>query len=79
MLNKNGGKLRLTFKLELDQLWIGTKDRTEKISMNSIKTIVSEPIEGHEEYHIMVRAVQQIIPFFELTNNIKFFLALLVD
>ncbi|XKL69650.1 hypothetical protein PGB90_007419 [Kerria lacca] len=53
MLNKNGGKVRLTFKLELDQLWIGTKDRTEKISMNSIKTIVSEPIEGHEEYHIM--------------------------
>lgn len=54
MLNKTGGKVRLTFKLELDQLWIGTKDRTEKISMNSIKTIVSEPIEGHEEYHIMV-------------------------
>lgn len=59
MLNKNGGKVRLTFKLELDQLWIGTKDRTEKISMNSIKTIVSEPIEGHEEYHIMVCAFHQ--------------------
>lgn len=54
MLNKNGGKVRLTFKLELDQLWIGTKDRTEKISMNSIKSIISEPIEGHEEYHIVV-------------------------
>lgn len=25
MLNKVGGKVRLTFKLELDQLWIGTK------------------------------------------------------
>ena len=25
MYNKYGGKVRLTFKLELDQLWIGTK------------------------------------------------------
>ena len=35
--------------------YIGTKERTEKISMSSIKTIVNEPIEGHEEYHILVR------------------------
>ena len=54
MLNKMGGKVRLTFKLELDQLWIGTKERTDKIPMNTIKSIVSEPIEDHEEYHIMV-------------------------
>ena len=53
MLNKHGGKVRLTFKLELDQLWIGTKERTEKLGMTSIKSVVSEPIEGHEEYHIM--------------------------
>ncbi|CAH1794437.1 unnamed protein product, partial [Owenia fusiformis] len=25
MINKSGGKVRLTFKLENDQLWIGTK------------------------------------------------------
>lgn len=25
MYNKAGGKVRLTFKLEADQLWIGTK------------------------------------------------------
>ena len=25
MYNKSGGKVRLTFKLEVDQLWIGTK------------------------------------------------------
>ena len=60
MLNKNGGKVRLTFKLELDQLWIGTKDRTEKIGMNSIKSIVNEPIEGHEEYHIVVSVLNSI-------------------
>jgi len=53
MLNKSGGKVRLTFKLEVDQLWIGTKERTEKVPMQSIKNIVSEPIEGHNEYHIM--------------------------
>uniref|UniRef100_G1N460 UBFD1 PH-like C-terminal domain-containing protein n=1 Tax=Meleagris gallopavo TaxID=9103 RepID=G1N460_MELGA len=27
MYNKSGGKVRLTFKLEQDQLWIGTKER----------------------------------------------------
>jgi hypothetical protein len=54
MLNKSGGKVRLTFKMEQDQVWIGTKERTDKIPMNTIKGVVSEPIEGHEEYHIMV-------------------------
>ena len=46
--------MRLTFKLEQDQLWIGTKERTEKLPMGSIKNVVSEPIEGHEDYHMMV-------------------------
>ncbi|CAD6239451.1 GSCOCG00008694001-RA-CDS [Cotesia congregata] len=55
MLNKSGGKVRLTFKLEQDQLWIGTKERTDKISMSSIKGIHSEPIPEFPEYHIMVR------------------------
>ena len=55
MLNRTGGKVRLTFKLECDQLWIGTKERTEKVAMSSVKAVVSEPIAGHEEYHIMVR------------------------
>ncbi|XP_036794206.1 ubiquitin domain-containing protein UBFD1 isoform X3 [Oncorhynchus tshawytscha] len=54
MYNKSGGKVRLTFKLEQDQLWIGTKERTEKIPMGSIKHVVTEPIEGHEDYHMMV-------------------------
>ncbi|XP_028406585.1 ubiquitin domain-containing protein UBFD1-like [Dendronephthya gigantea] len=53
MLNKAAGKVRLTFKLEVDQLWIGTKERTEKISMGSIKNVLSEPIEGHEDYHVL--------------------------
>merc|ERR1712079_678866 len=53
MLNKSGGKVRLTFKLELDQIWIGTKERTEKVPLNSIKQVVSEAILGQEEYHIL--------------------------
>ena len=53
MMNKSGGKVRLTFKLELDQLWIGTKERTEKVPLNSIKNVVSEAIVGQEEYHIL--------------------------
>ncbi|KAG7171117.1 Ubiquitin domain-containing protein UBFD1-like [Homarus americanus] len=53
MVNKHGGKVRLTFKLELDQIWIGTKERTEKINMNHIRQVVSEAIEGYEQYHIM--------------------------
>ncbi|XP_001605168.1 ubiquitin domain-containing protein UBFD1 [Nasonia vitripennis] len=53
MLNKTGGKVRLTFKLEQDQLWIGTKERTDKIPMISIKDVHSEPIHDHPEYHIM--------------------------
>ena len=27
MYNKSGGKVRLTFKLELDQVWLGTKGK----------------------------------------------------
>ncbi|XP_076450423.1 ubiquitin domain-containing protein UBFD1-like [Babylonia areolata] len=53
MYNKSGNKVRLTFKLEADQVWIGTKERTDKIPMNSIKLVVSEPIDGHEDYHLM--------------------------
>nr|XP_025711191.1 ubiquitin domain-containing protein UBFD1 isoform X3 [Callorhinus ursinus] len=33
MYNKSGGKVRLTFKLEQDQLWIGTKDSRREPNM----------------------------------------------
>ena len=50
MLNKHGKATRLTFKLDMGQVWIGTKERTEKVPLSSIKNVVSEPIEG--EKHI---------------------------
>ena len=53
MLNKYGNKVRLTFKLELDELWISTKERTQKLQMTSIKSVISEPIDNHQHYHIM--------------------------
>jgi len=53
MLNKHGGKVRLTFKMDANQVWIGTKERTEKLPFSSIKAVVSEAIPSHEEYHIL--------------------------
>ncbi|XP_047569971.1 ubiquitin domain-containing protein UBFD1 isoform X2 [Lutra lutra] len=35
MYNKSGGKVRLTFKLEQDQLWIGTKDGSKSCQLHS--------------------------------------------
>ena len=53
MLNKHGGKVRLTFKMDMNQVWIGTKERTEKVPFSSIKSVVSEPIPEFPEYHIV--------------------------
>ncbi|XP_035575683.2 LOW QUALITY PROTEIN: ubiquitin domain-containing protein UBFD1-like [Canis lupus dingo] len=53
MYKKSEGKVRLTFKLEQDQLWISTKQQTAKLPVGSIKNVLSEPIEGHEDYHMM--------------------------
>lgn len=36
-------------------------ERTEKLPMGSIKNVVSEPIEGHEDYHMMVSNVSILI------------------
>ena len=61
MVNKSGGKVRLTFKLENDQLWIGTKERTEKIPMTSIKAVVSEPIERHEQVRYADKSIRPTV------------------
>ncbi|RXN16099.1 hypothetical protein ROHU_027707 [Labeo rohita] len=71
MYNKSGGKVRLTFKLEQDQLWIGTKERTEKIPMGSIKNVVTEPIEGHEDYHMMCLVDYQNVGCVNSTVNVR--------
>jgi len=53
MLSSKGSKLRLTFKLEADEIWIGTKERTDKMPIGSIRSVVSQPITGYEHYHIL--------------------------
>ncbi|CAF1247640.1 unnamed protein product [Rotaria magnacalcarata] len=53
MLNQSAKKARLTFKLELDELWINTAETTKKIPMTHIRNVVDEPIEGHDGYSIV--------------------------
>jgi len=43
---------------DLDVFW--PAERTEKIPMGSIKNVVTEPIEGHEDYHMMVCVYRNI-------------------
>lgn len=38
----------------VDQNVVCCSERTEKIPMGSIKNVISEAIEGHEEYHMLV-------------------------
>lgn len=53
MYSAKGLKVRLTFKLENDELWIGTKERTDKIPIGTIRNVTSQPITGYEHYHIL--------------------------
>jgi len=53
MVNSKGKKVRLTFKLELDELWIGTKERTDKIPIGTIQHVDTQVITGYEHYHII--------------------------
>ncbi|CAF1441442.1 unnamed protein product [Rotaria sordida] len=53
MLNQTAKKARLTFKLEMDELWINTAETTKRIPMSQIRNIIDESIEGHEGYSIV--------------------------
>ena len=53
LLNSSGSKVRLTFKEEMQQLWIGSAAATQKVPYSSISKIESWPIEGKEEYSIV--------------------------
>eukprot|EP01114_Cavostelium_apophysatum_P012030 TRINITY_DN2670_c0_g1_i2.p1 TRINITY_DN2670_c0_g1~~TRINITY_DN2670_c0_g1_i2.p1 ORF type:complete len:185 (-),score=28.17 TRINITY_DN2670_c0_g1_i2:2-556(-) len=51
--NNLGTKVRLTFKVWSQELWIQSTTSTQKIPFATIRSIQSEPIKGHEEYHLM--------------------------
>jgi len=53
LLNALGNKVRLTFKPELQQLWIGSAQATQKVSYSMISKIESFSIEGNAEYSIL--------------------------
>lgn len=53
LLNSQGTKVRLTFKPELQQLWVGSAVYTQKVMYATITKIESQPIKGQEEYSIM--------------------------
>eukprot|EP01089_Gocevia_fonbrunei_P022137 TRINITY_DN8828_c0_g1_i1.p1 TRINITY_DN8828_c0_g1~~TRINITY_DN8828_c0_g1_i1.p1 ORF type:complete len:214 (+),score=36.05 TRINITY_DN8828_c0_g1_i1:23-643(+) len=53
ILNNRGMSVRLTFKEWTQELWISSSASTQKIPYKSIRSVTSEPIKGHEEYHIV--------------------------
>ena len=53
----------------------GTKERTEKINMPSIKKVVNEPIDGFPEYQIIVKQefiLQNWLLYFCILNSYGF-------
>ncbi|KAG2484360.1 hypothetical protein HYH03_016779 [Edaphochlamys debaryana] len=53
LLNSQGSKVRLTFKEELQQIWLGSDTSTQKVPYGSITKIESWPIEGNEAYSML--------------------------
>lgn len=53
LLNSQGNKVRLTFRPDLQQIWIGSATSTQKVPYASIHNVETFPIEGQEEYSIM--------------------------
>jgi len=51
--NNTGQKVRLTFKMWSQELWIQSASSTQKLPFASIRQVATEPIKGHEEYHIV--------------------------
>eukprot|EP00887_Chlorella_sp_A99_P002923 scaffold24.g2923.t1 len=48
-----GTRVRLTFKPELQQIWVGSAQSTQKIYYGSISKIEAQPIKGDEGYSIV--------------------------
>jgi hypothetical protein len=53
LMNGQGVKVRLTFKLELQQVWVGAAGHTQKIPFSSIAKLEAQVIEGQPEYSIL--------------------------
>ncbi|EFJ45275.1 hypothetical protein VOLCADRAFT_118451 [Volvox carteri f. nagariensis] len=53
LLDSQGSKVRMTFKTELQQLWLGSEATTQKVPYGTIGKIESWPIEGNEGYSVV--------------------------
>ncbi|KAL0482491.1 hypothetical protein AKO1_014466 [Acrasis kona] len=53
LLNKRGDPIRLTFKQELREMWIASKDSTEKVPYSSIRDVLTEPIHSDPDYSMI--------------------------
>ncbi|CAH8841435.1 unnamed protein product [Trichobilharzia szidati] len=53
LCDKRGQALRLRIKPDSGELWLATKDVTHKFPLATIHDVISQPIKGHPEYHIM--------------------------
>jgi len=53
ILNNRGDKVRLTFKVAQQELWVASKSSTQKLPFQTIRSVESEPIKGSDEYHIV--------------------------
>jgi len=51
--NNIGVRVRLTFKMWTQELWIQSASSSQKIPYASIRNVVAEPIKGREEYYII--------------------------
>jgi len=47
------GQVRLTFRTDVDEIWISSSTYTQKLPFQTIAAVTSEPIVGQENYHIM--------------------------
>jgi len=53
MYTSQGEEIRFTFKNDIQQLWIASKDKTEKMSYLQIKDVVYEQIHNNKGYCIV--------------------------
>jgi hypothetical protein len=51
--NHRGEVARLTFKTDIEQLWIGSKQDTKKIDFKIVRGVSHEPIDSSEGYSIV--------------------------
>ena len=45
--------MRIKFREDLGQIWLATKERTQKYPVQAVRKLTSEPIEEAKGYHVV--------------------------